>query len=192
MMSRLLAWIRTLATLAFLPTPWRWPTFLILGVAAGLGLVLVRVSEFPSYLSDSPRTCINCHIMVPQYATWQRSSHRHVTNCNDCHVPHENVVAKYAFKAKDGLRHAAVFTLRAEPQVIRATPESAEVIQHNCRRCHASQLRDISALHGDRARNCTDCHRETPHGQVHSLASTPHVPYPHLPPVTSWPYGKDW
>lgn len=192
MINRIFYWLRALLTLSFMPARLRLPTFLLLGMAAGLGLVLLRVSEFPSYLSDSPRTCINCHIMVPEYATWQRSSHRHVTNCNDCHVPHDNVATKYAFKAKDGMRHAAIFALRAEPQVIRATPESAEVIQHNCRRCHAGLISDVPALHGAGARSCTECHREVPHGQVHSLASTPNVPYPHLPPVTSWPYGKGW
>ena len=57
--------------------------------------------------------------MRSAYATWQHSSHRAVAGCNDCHVPQDNVLSKYYFKAKDGLRHATIFTMRAEPQVIK-------------------------------------------------------------------------
>ena len=31
-------------------------------------------------------------------------------------IPHTNFVAKYLFKANDGLRHATYFTMRWEPQ----------------------------------------------------------------------------
>lgn len=165
------------------------PAFGMLGVMAGMGLLTVRVSEMPSYLSDSPRTCINCHIMTPEYTTWRHSSHATFTNCNDCHVPHDSLARKYAFKAKDGMRHATIFALRREPQVIEAHPASRQVIQANCRRCHARVIADIPSLsNGDRA--CTDCH-SVPHGDVHSLASTPNMPSPHLPPVTLWPHNTD-
>ncbi|MBU0764814.1 MAG: hypothetical protein KJ607_08270 [Bacteroidetes bacterium] len=45
------------------------------------------------HLSDNPETCMNCHIMAPQFATWNHSSHREVTGSNDCHreVPHGRV-----------------------------------------------------------------------------------------------------
>lgn len=184
------SWIRALFALSFIPAAWRLPVFAVFGIAVGLWLVLVRVSELPSYLSDSPRTCINCHVMVPQYVTWQRSSHFHFATCNDCHVPHENEMRKYAFKARDGLRHATIFAWRLEPQVIRATRESRHVIETNCRRCHQQTISSVPALHGN-GRNCGDCH-SVPHGKVHSLASTPNVPVPRLPPVTSWPYGEEW
>ena len=101
-----------------------------------------HISRAPSYLSDNPETCTNCHIMSPQYATWSHSSHRENAHCNDCHVPHDNVVNKYYFKAKDGIRHATVFTLRNEPQVIFIKDEGKEVVQHNCVRCHINLLSD--------------------------------------------------
>ena len=41
----------------------------------------------------------------------------------------------------DGMRHAAVFMMRGEPQVIQAIDESAEVIMNNCVRCHATEYR---------------------------------------------------
>src|SRR5690606_28565128 len=98
------------------PRPWIFFVNGLLAVLIGVFAYLFYVSKAWSYLSDDPETCINCHIMAPQYATWQHSAHRLTTNCNDCHVPHDNIFHKYYFKAKDGLRHATIFTLRKEPQ----------------------------------------------------------------------------
>ena len=92
--------------------------YLLAGLAAGLALFIARISNAASYLSDAPQTCINCHVMTDAYASWQRGSHGKVAICNDCHVPHSNPVAKYAFKASDGLKHSYVFTFRLEPQVL--------------------------------------------------------------------------
>ncbi|OPZ82922.1 MAG: Cytochrome c-type protein NrfH [bacterium ADurb.Bin429] len=182
MKDRLLSLLRALLALAFLPAVWRLPTFALLGVVAGLGLLLVRVSEMPSYLSDDPRACVNCHIMRPQYSTWEHSSHRQAATCNDCHVPHDSVIRKYAFKAKDGLRHATIFTLRAEPQAIHATPASAAVIQENCARCHEAQLRHTFLLTRSE-RPCVTCHDTVPHGDTRSLSATPNAPVPRLEPL---------
>lgn len=172
--------------------PTRLALSAVLGVVFGLALYVGRISEAASYLSDDPRACINCHIMFPQYATWQHSSHREVAHCNDCHVPHTNKLAKYYFKAKDGLRHSAMFTLRLEPQVIHAIPDSREVIQGNCVRCHTHVLQDTATIgHNNLDRSCTDCHREVPHGRVHSLSSTPNAAVPDLSPLTpDWMRGN--
>jgi cytochrome c nitrite reductase small subunit len=169
------------------PEQWRVPVIVLLGVITGLGFYILRISNAASYLSDDPETCINCHVMNPQYATWNHSSHREVTNCNDCHVPHNNVFNKYFFKAKDGLRHATIFTLRAEPQVIFIKQEGKEAVQQNCIRCHeklvagnAGIARFGTSLHYRTERSCVECHRETPHGRVNSLASTPNARIPEL------------
>ena len=97
---------------------------------------------------------MNCHVMTTQYVTWQHSSHANVTTCNDCHVPHTSLAAQYGFKAKDGLWHATVFTMRWEPQVIRLSDGAVPVVEDNCRRCHAAVIADVaSAAHqsGDSA-----------------------------------------
>ena len=112
---------------------------LLAGIIFGLGAYLVYVSTAYSYLSDDPKVCVNCHVMGPYYATWQHSSHKMVATCNDCHVPHNNILNKYFFKAKDGLRHSYIFTMRKEPQAMQAIAASQEVIYDNCVRCH-SQL----------------------------------------------------
>jgi len=178
-----------------LPPPrWRFPVLMITGILIGLVLFLFYVSKAHSYLSDNPATCTNCHIMSPQYATWQHSSHREVAHCNDCHVPHNNFVNKYYFKAKDGLRHATMFTLRLEPQVIFIHEAGAEVVHQNCVRCHEKLLKDpklVASVTAHSAhmtdRKCWDCHRETPHGRVNSLSSVPNarVPLPESP-VPEW------
>ncbi len=131
--------------------------------------------------------------MAPQYATWAHSSHNQYTNCNDCHVPHNNVVNKYYFKAKDGMRHSTIFTLRAEPQVIFIKSEGKAVVQQNCLRCHEKllttdqRLMGMGYINNGQKRNCTDCHKHVPHGRVNSLSSTPfaRVPLP-VSPVPAW------
>jgi len=160
------------------------------GIGVGIGIYAFYISRAHSYLGDDPKTCVNCHIMAPQFATWNHSSHREVATCNDCHVPHNNVLNKYYFKAKDGLRHASMFTLRMEPQVIFIKEEGKEVVQNNCIRCHTDLLdhfkKDIKSeayIAHKKDRQCWECHREVPHGRVNSLSSVPNarVPVPESP-----------
>ena len=89
-----------------------------------------------TYLGDDPAACVNCHIMSPYYATWFHSSHARDATCNDCHVPHENIVKKWTFKGMDGMKHVAAFLTKSEPQVIQAHEASSQVIMNNCIRCH--------------------------------------------------------
>ena len=169
------------------PDKWRLPVLLTIAVFTGLGIFAFHISNASSYLGDNPETCVNCHIMAPQYATWYHSSHREKTNCNDCHVPHNNVFNKYYFKAKDGIRHATMFTLRREPQVIFIKEAGREVVHKNCIRCHKEILTDSKLMAYNKEttvfrmkRKCWDCHRETPHGRVNSISSVPwaRVPLP--------------
>lgn len=179
------------------PAQWLFPVVLLLGTSVGLLALVFHVSRASSYLSENPRTCVNCHVMAPQYATWFHSRHREVAGCTDCHVPHDNILRHYAFKASDGMRHAFMFTFRLEPQVIRIHAAGQRVVQENCIRCHAPTVHgtrlpevrgdDVQAEEGLR---CWACHRETPHGPVRGLAA---VPYGHIPlpgPVTP-PWLRD-
>ena len=128
------------------PPAWRLPVIVLLGVFFGLGLFVLHISKAFSYLSDEPETCMNCHVMAPQYATWSHSAHRETATCVDCHVPHDSLARKYFFKGKDGLRHSAIFTMRKEPQVIRIREEGIHVVQENCLRCHETLLTDSKVL----------------------------------------------
>ncbi len=174
-------WLIHAIMLKGLPGFIRWTGYVLMGACVGLGLFAIVISEAASYMSDDPNACINCHIMIPQYATWRKSSHGRFTTCNDCHVPHDNELRKIWFKANDGLRHATIFTLRTEPQVIQAIPASMKVIQENCIRCHGPQVHQaVTPINSEFERSCIDCHREVPHGRIHSLSSTPNAAVPPL------------
>lgn len=167
------------------PDRWKFPVLIIISIFTGLGLFAFYISNAYSYLGNKPETCVNCHIMAPQYATWYHSSHREKTNCNDCHVPHNNVFSKYYFKAKDGLRHATIFTLRREPQVIFIKEAGQEVVHKNCIRCHYDLITDSKLMAYNTEtqsfrmeRRCWECHRDTPHGRVNSLSSVPNARVP--------------
>ncbi len=174
--------LRRLLTLAFLPVRFRLPVFIAVGVFAGLGLATAHLARVPSYLSDDPATCVNCHVMGTAYLTWAHGSHRNVATCNDCHVPHDNVLKQYAFKAEDGMIHATVFTLGREPQVIRLSDRAVPVVEANCRRCHGDLVAFIHPRTWEKGDpRCWDCHRETPHGRVNSLSAVPGQMRPTLP-----------
>lgn len=167
------------------PKEWRVPVFIASGCLVAFGVLVLHVGNATSYLSDDPKACMNCHVMAPQFATWERSSHARVTVCNDCHVPHDNAISKYAFKAMDGTRHSFMFTFRLEPQVIRIHDAGTAVVQQNCIRCHSHLTQNVKERfitldvqqHGG-GKLCWECHRETPHGRVSSLASVPYARVP--------------
>jgi len=176
------------------PEKWRFPVLILMAVMVGLSAFIFKISKAHSYLSDDPKTCVNCHIMAPQYATWNHSSHGEKATCSDCHVPHNNAINKYYFKAKDGMRHASMFALRLEPQVIKIHEAGHNVVQNNCIRCHEHLLTDDKMNQKDEMYTahrtdctCWECHREVPHGRVNSLSSVPNarVPVPSSP-VPEW------
>ena len=171
-----------------LPRRFIAPVVILGGLIAGLGVYILYMSKAHVYLGDDPAACVNCHIMTPYYQTWFHNSHSKWTTCNDCHVPQDNVFRKYYFKGKDGMRHASIFAIRGEEQVIQAIDESASVIMENCIRCHTqlnTELVKTGRMNYDmvkagQGKACWDCHRDIPHGGTNSLSSTPNalVPYP--------------
>jgi len=176
-------------------TKWKITAIALCGIFFGGGALFLYLLRFHTYLGDEPSACMNCHIMAPYYATWFHGSHANLTTCNDCHVPQNNTVKKWAFKGTDGMKHVTVFVTFNEPQVIRAHDSSAKVIMDNCIRCHeqlntefvsTGRINYMMAKSGE-GKACWDCHRETGHGISNSLSSTPNaiVPYPDSP-VPSW------
>ncbi|WP_299109567.1 cytochrome c nitrite reductase small subunit [uncultured Tenacibaculum sp.] len=157
---------------------WRRVAVLLIGIVTGLGFFMAKEASLVSYMSDDPLACVNCHVMTPMYNSWMHSSHREQASCNDCHVPHDNVLNKYYFKAKDGLFHASVFTARAEPEVMFMREASQEVVQNNCIRCHMQQVTQVkydgwleNHKENRTERKCWSCHQELPHGTVHGIST---------------------
>ncbi|WP_282043628.1 cytochrome c nitrite reductase small subunit [Winogradskyella flava] len=158
---------------------WRQRAWFFVAVFIGMGLFMANEAELTSYLSDDPQACVNCHVMTSVYNSWMHSSHREWANCNDCHVPHNNVFNKYYFKAKDGLYHSYVFTTHTEPDVIHMKEASQEVVQNNCIRCHVQQVTEAKYTgwledHNENrtGRQCWSCHKQVPHGKVHGILTT--------------------
>ena len=78
-----------------------------------------------------------------------------------------------------------MFTFKLEPQVIRIKEAGKKAVQQNCVRCHSNLIHPVSLraisnknIIDEENRYCWDCHRETPHGRVNSLASTPYARVP--------------
>ena len=172
------------------PENWRIPVAIAMGAFTGITVYALFVSNAVSYMSDSPETCINCHVMGPQYATWFHSSHREHATCNDCHVPQDNVFKHYAFKAQDGLRHAYMFTMGDIPDPIIMHEAGQKTVQANCQRCHDHTNQHVSAgyttwsdAQAGQGKLCWGCHRDVPHGTVRSAASAPQalIPVPKSP-----------
>ncbi|MDR1085042.1 MAG: cytochrome c nitrite reductase small subunit [Deltaproteobacteria bacterium] len=173
---------------------WIWLICGLFGLAAGLGAYTLYASRSWVYLSDNSEACVNCHVMGSYYQSWAKSSHTVWANCNDCHVPQDKFLRKWAFKATDGLYHAAVFTAGTEPQVIRAREGTHEVVLENCIRCHSPLVTEFTKMvpdyesvkNGDR-KACWDCHRDIPHTYVSSVSSIVYgsVPLP-ASPVPDW------
>lgn len=160
-----------------------WGTLLSLLIATSLFVYTVYASNMLSYLSSDPKACINCHTMNSAYATWEKSSHKNVAGCVDCHLPVGDVVAKYKAKAIDGWNHSVAFTLNTYKNNIQIGDDGASRVQANCVRCHTSENATLKVnadkYHGgedgslENGRKCWECHKYVPHGKVRSLISTP-------------------
>ncbi len=141
------------------------PFFIAIGAAViALGF-FVYVTDAPAYGGSAPETCANCHVMDAQYENWFHAPHERVTECVDCHLPHENITAYYLEKGRQGAKDVFAFTTGNIPVAIRASERSREIIQSNCIRCHEFTVEDIVMGAQPSDRYCWDCHRDVSHGR---------------------------
>ncbi len=136
------------------------------GVMLGLGYFTWGYAEGGSYFSNDPRACANCHIMRDYLDAWQKSSHKQVATCNDCHTPPE-FIPKYLAKSENGIRHSWKFTFQTFPERLQITPMNLEALQENCIGCHAdfvAEIRANSRHESLKERNCVQCHGGVGHG----------------------------
>lgn len=145
-----------------------WILLLLAGLAGGivgLGGFTFSYAQGFSYLSNDPAACVNCHVMREQYDAWGRGSHRAVAVCNDCHVPHGNIAAKYAVKALNGFRHSYAFTTGDFEEPIRILPFDRAITENACRFCHGDLTSMIAHDTTAEPTDCLRCHAGVGHGK---------------------------
>jgi cytochrome c nitrite reductase small subunit len=130
----------------------------LLGVVAGVGGYTFVYARGASYLTDDPAACANCHVMQQQYEGWRRGPHHAAAVCNDCHVP-SGTLARAAVKALNGWHHSSAFTTGDYPDAIVIRESSREVVEGQCRTCHA----DLVAAMGGPDVSCIRCHESVGH-----------------------------
>lgn len=144
---------------------WIWVALAgLFGGAAGLGGFTFTYAQGFSYLSNDPQACVNCHIMREQFDGWSRGTHHAVAVCNDCHTPHTSIVAKYAVKGLNGLRHSYAFTTGNHPEPIRITALNREVTKHACLYCHGDLTVAMNHVDSKDPTDCLTCHEGIGHG----------------------------
>lgn len=138
----------------------------MLGVLMGVGGFTFSYAKGLSYFSTDPRACVNCHIMDPQFDSWQKSSHHTAATCVDCHLPH-TFVAKYIAKAENGWNHSKAFTLQNFHEPIQITEKNAQILQRNCVDCHEGLVHEMAEanIRGPEALRCVHCHADVGHGE---------------------------
>lgn len=135
----------------------------LIGLAAGVGGYTFIYAKGYSYLTNDPAACANCHVMWPQYAQWQKSPHRAVAACNDCHTP-PGLIPKYATKASNGFWHSYYFTTGGFHEPIQMTERNRKVTEQACRKCHAAITAAIEGPHrAGQELSCIRCHWDVGH-----------------------------
>ena len=144
-----------------------WAIAALLGLAAGVpsglgGYTFLYAKGF-SYMTNAPETCANCHVMQRFYDAWEKSSHRKVAVCNDCHTPHA-LVPKYFTKSLNGYHHSLAFTTGDFHEPIQIKARNRSITEAACRRCHANVVQEIDTNHkpGEKL-SCIRCHGSVGH-----------------------------
>lgn len=137
----------------------------LVGVLTGAGGYTFVYARGASYLSNDPQTCVNCHIMRPEFDGWAKSSHHAVAGCNDCHVA-QGPISKWLTKAENGFNHSVAFTFQDFHEPIQLRPRSSLVLERNCLRCHRELVDTIRRYHAAASEDisCVRCHRSVGHG----------------------------
>lgn len=134
---------------------------------AGLGIFTLQYAEGLSYFSTDPRACTNCHIMQPQFDSWQKASHHGVASCVDCHLP-QSFVAKYMAKPENGYYHSKGFTFQDFHEPIVINSKNSQILQRNCLGCHEPMTSDMLVSNQD-SPGCVHCHATVGHGEKAGL-----------------------
>lgn len=135
---------------------------------AGL-LTLLVVGGFGAFSSTSdPKYCAVCHVMAPEYATWQASSHAQI-KCIQCHSK-PGLANRVLYKGET-LKEIALYTTNTYKLPIKMNEQIEDQV---CVSCH-SQNRSITPSgdlivphdkHAAKKVACVVCHKGIAHGNI--------------------------
>lgn len=106
--------------------PWLGTLILAVVISGLVGALMIPVSF---YATSRPEFCKSCHIMVPYFASWAKSSHKGV-ECLACHLPPG--VAGHIQGKIQALSQLTRYVTRTY-----GTRPWAEVLDANCTECHS-------------------------------------------------------
>ncbi|MCZ6837185.1 MAG: cytochrome c nitrite reductase small subunit [Planctomycetota bacterium] len=137
---------------------------IFIGALFGTGAFTFIYADGHSYLTNDPTACANCHIMQNHLEAWNKSTHRAVATCNDCHAPHDSLVSKLWVKGRNGFNHSLAFTTGRFDEPIRITPANRSVTEATCRYCHAALVHPIDSVSDSgEMMSCIRCHGNVGH-----------------------------
>jgi|YelNatPaOPRAMG01_1025707.scaffolds.fasta_scaffold11067_1 cytochrome c nitrite reductase small subunit len=135
------------------------------GIVLGMGIFTFIYADGYSYFSNNPASCANCHVMNDHYNAWLKSSHKLVATCNDCHMPHNSILAKFIAKADNGFWHSFGFTTGRYHDPIMIRSRNIEIVEKACRHCHGEITAAIEAGYHQKSSqiSCIKCHDKVGH-----------------------------
>lgn len=146
----------------------------LLILIAGLSVFIVVSFIGATYATSLPKFCAFCHIMKPEYATWEASSHSQIA-CVDCHVdPGMGNALKHKVVAAKELYMYVTKTYQLPIQATEDIPDS------RCLKCHSlkrkvSPSSDLYIPHEKHYKAgiaCVKCHQGVAHGKISERAMT--------------------
>ncbi len=143
-------------------------------IAIGISLFTLLLVVGITYGTSIPKFCTVCHIMKPEFATWEASSHSRV-DCVACHVDpgFGNALKHKAIATKE----LFMYLTKTYELPIRMTEQLPD---DRCLRCHSlkrkvSPSSDLYIPHERHAAKkvaCVKCHEGVAHGKIASRGLT--------------------
>ena len=144
-------------------------------ISTGILIVLVLATIGITWGTSLPKFCATCHIMNPEFATWQASSHSQV-DCTTCHVdPGLASALKHKVVATKELYKYVTKTYELPIQPTELIPDSRCLQCHSLDRKISSTYPDLNIphqRHNTKGISCVKCHQGVAHGKVASSGLT--------------------